>query len=185
MLKSMMQPPESKLSSSEIFVLILMPVLLIGNGSSARIVRSFEMLTETLTTACLLWWKNESGFVQNFFLWHLFYLHQLALSGTGGRSTLELTSKHCHIHTYKSGTMSHFMAWPKRSDCSLGAAAVLLAWEAYGNHTHYVNVYVFTCDTCAPCGFNSYISHQDVCWILLEQLFHFASQCVCYYCCLR
>lgn len=49
MLKSMMQPPESKLSSGEIFVLILMPVFLIGNGSRARSVKTFEMFTETLT----------------------------------------------------------------------------------------------------------------------------------------
>lgn len=49
MLKSMMQPPESKLSSAKIFVLILMSVLLIGNGSRAHSVRTFEMLTETLT----------------------------------------------------------------------------------------------------------------------------------------
>lgn len=50
MLKSMMQPPESKLSSGEIFVLILMPVFLIGNGSRACSMRTFEMLTWTLRT---------------------------------------------------------------------------------------------------------------------------------------
>lgn len=49
MLKSMMQPPESKLLSGEMFVLILMPVLLIGNGSRARSRKTFEMLMETLT----------------------------------------------------------------------------------------------------------------------------------------
>lgn len=50
MLKSMMQPPESKLSSSEIFVLILMPVLLIGYGSKAYGMRTFETLTWTSRT---------------------------------------------------------------------------------------------------------------------------------------
>lgn len=50
MLKSMMQPPESKLSSSEIFVLILMSVLLIGYGSKAWSMRTFETLTWTSRT---------------------------------------------------------------------------------------------------------------------------------------
>ncbi len=35
MLKSMMQPPESKLSSGKIFVLILMSVFSIVNGNGA------------------------------------------------------------------------------------------------------------------------------------------------------
>lgn len=49
MLKSMMQPPESKLSLSEIFVLILMPVFSVGNGSCSCRVRTIEMLMETFT----------------------------------------------------------------------------------------------------------------------------------------
>lgn len=36
MLKSMMQPPQSKLSSAESFGFVLMPVFLIGSGSQAR-----------------------------------------------------------------------------------------------------------------------------------------------------
>lgn len=44
MLKSMMQPPESKLLSGEVLVLILMPVLL-GCVSEACSVTTFEMLT--------------------------------------------------------------------------------------------------------------------------------------------
>lgn len=49
MLKSMMQPPESKLSLSEIFGLILMPVFLIGIGRCTCRGSTIEMLTETLT----------------------------------------------------------------------------------------------------------------------------------------
>lgn len=41
MLKSMMQPPQSKLSSAEFFVFVLMPVFLIGYGSRACGRRTF------------------------------------------------------------------------------------------------------------------------------------------------
>lgn len=41
MLKSMMQPPQSKLSSAEFFVFVLMPVFLIGSGSQTRSRRTF------------------------------------------------------------------------------------------------------------------------------------------------
>lgn len=39
MLKSMMQPPQSKLSSAEFFVFVLMPVFLIGYGSQADLLK--------------------------------------------------------------------------------------------------------------------------------------------------
>lgn len=50
MLKSMMQPPESKLSSGKIFVLILMLVFLIGNGCCACSTKTFEMLMEMFSS---------------------------------------------------------------------------------------------------------------------------------------
>lgn len=41
MLKSMMQPPQSKLSSAEFFGFVLMPVFLMGSGSQTRSERTF------------------------------------------------------------------------------------------------------------------------------------------------
>lgn len=58
MLKSMMQPPQSKLSSAEFFVFVLMPVFLIGYGSRPC---SREDLSKCWR-GCWgpLGWKNDS-----------------------------------------------------------------------------------------------------------------------------
>jgi len=92
MRKSMMQPPESKLSSAEMFVLILMSVLLIDNGSCARSSGTFAMLTETLSMRT----KNSSRL---FSVEPILY-YPVNIRRNKGRDTHTHTKTHTHKNMY-------------------------------------------------------------------------------------